>query len=319
MKIIVRISLGILITFTIFLFFEITLKVGNFSYFPPGIGFEITKDFNFFRKDAEYYRFRHAKSKRFLIVKPETTYRIFILGGSSVKNLSNMEYLSNKLNQVAENKNIDIINLGVPAWGTNRILLLFQEILDFQADLMIIYSGHNEFEEHFIEENFIFDNVLSDFHDRLIEKFKIYQFMNFILINTMEFISKNIVELIKYKRSIFFTPKLNLIQIDAHPSVPFDKEEIYRNYEFNIKQIVKMAKNKKLKIMLCTVAFNRWAKPYFSDNAYYSLARKFVDINKYEKAFMAFNEVVEKDKRPKRASNTSNNIIKKIASNMIYR
>lgn len=93
------------------------------------------------------------QKQRFLATKPPDTFRIFFLGGSSV-NYLNYEFpnLANRLAsgfQVSnkEIKQVEIINCGGLSYGSHRLTLIANEIIAFQPNLVLLYSGHNEFEE----------------------------------------------------------------------------------------------------------------------------------------------------------------------------
>jgi hypothetical protein len=42
---------------------------------------------------------------------------------------------------------VEILNLGAPSYGSQRITLVAREMLGYEPDLFLIYMGHNEFEE----------------------------------------------------------------------------------------------------------------------------------------------------------------------------
>jgi len=86
---------------------------------------------------------------RFAAVKPEGTLRIAALGESSV-NYLDYEFsvwpdrLEEKLPQY---EHVEIINCGGLSYGSHRLTLVAQEALTYKPDVLMIYMGHNEFEE----------------------------------------------------------------------------------------------------------------------------------------------------------------------------
>ncbi len=80
--------------------------------------------------------------------------RIFALGGSSVYGMGlhspEQTFASGVQRALSERHPevpIEAVNLGVPSWGMRRILPLLDEVLEMGADLVVLYSGHNEYTE----------------------------------------------------------------------------------------------------------------------------------------------------------------------------
>ena len=53
------------------------------------------------------------------------------------------------LNDVVPGKNIEVINAGYDALSSFGVLDLTQQIIDQSPDMLIVYTGHNEFIGHF--------------------------------------------------------------------------------------------------------------------------------------------------------------------------
>jgi tetratricopeptide (TPR) repeat protein len=85
--------------------------------------------------------------------KPPNTYRIFCLGGSTTYGRPYNDKTSfpgwlRELLPVAErSKNWEVINAGGISYASYRVAQLMEELIDYQPDLFIIYTGHNEFLE----------------------------------------------------------------------------------------------------------------------------------------------------------------------------
>jgi len=82
--------------------------------------------------------------------KPPRSMRIFALGGSSVKYLDHeFPLLAQRLQQKLGNRYdaVQIVNCGGLSYGSHRLVLVAAEILGYDPDLVLVYSGHNEFEE----------------------------------------------------------------------------------------------------------------------------------------------------------------------------
>jgi lysophospholipase L1-like esterase len=89
------------------------------------------------------------RSQSFPTPKPANTCRIFFLGESNVNYIQGELWdLENRLDEAdAKGRHFEIINMGGLAYGSRRLLKVAQEIINYEPDLVLIYIGHNEFEE----------------------------------------------------------------------------------------------------------------------------------------------------------------------------
>lgn len=87
----------------------------------------------------------------FDIVKKENAFRIFVLGESStagwpyVPNASFSRHIKRKLELLYPDNTIEVINCGMSAINTYTIRDLVPEIINQRPDLILIYTGHNEY------------------------------------------------------------------------------------------------------------------------------------------------------------------------------
>ena len=91
--------------------------------------------------------------QRFLGKKPPGAYRIFSLGGSTTYGrpyddaASFSGWLREFLNEADSSRSWEVINAGGVSYASYRVVKLMEELLSYEPDLFIIYSGHNEFLE----------------------------------------------------------------------------------------------------------------------------------------------------------------------------
>jgi tetratricopeptide (TPR) repeat protein len=87
----------------------------------------------------------------FEVVKSPKTFRIFCLGESTMygypypSNITAPRFLKDRLTTLFPDKHIEVINLGIPAVSSSVVLDLVKMVVGYSPDLIIIYSGHNEF------------------------------------------------------------------------------------------------------------------------------------------------------------------------------
>ena len=84
------------------------------------------------------------------------TYRIFLVGGSSVFGVGTIDeetipsYLQIELESRFPNKNIQVINAGVPGIHSyTESMLIENKIFDFDPDMIIVYDGWNDIQRPF--------------------------------------------------------------------------------------------------------------------------------------------------------------------------
>ena len=87
----------------------------------------------------------------FLKDKPANGYRLFVLGGSTAAgypfsaNMMFSRILQRRLNDVFPERKIEVINLAMSAINSYALLDFMDEVLEKQADMILLYAGHNEY------------------------------------------------------------------------------------------------------------------------------------------------------------------------------
>jgi tetratricopeptide (TPR) repeat protein len=95
----------------------------------------------------------HFNIQRFDRSKPEGTFRIFCLGGSTTygrpygDGTSFCGWLRGLLSRVDTSRRWEVINAGGISYASYRIANLIDELVGYQPDLFVLYTGHNEFLE----------------------------------------------------------------------------------------------------------------------------------------------------------------------------
>ncbi len=85
--------------------------------------------------------------------KPAGTYRIFALGGSTTAGrpydakVAFPAWLELYLNAAQPGRRFEVVNAGGISYASYRIVVLMKELVRYQPDLFLVYTGHNEFLE----------------------------------------------------------------------------------------------------------------------------------------------------------------------------
>lgn len=87
--------------------------------------------------------------QEFVLPKPNDLFRVFLLGGSSVNHIwRDCVPLGERLSQQFQNApRFEVINVGLPAYGSQRLAMIMRELVKYSPNLIIFHEANNEFEE----------------------------------------------------------------------------------------------------------------------------------------------------------------------------
>jgi tetratricopeptide (TPR) repeat protein len=124
-----------------------------FSGFSEQVSvFELDAEAGLWRTSSRA-RWRSFNDQSFLADKPENGLRVFSLGGSSTYGFpwgaeeAFPQFLGQALASSFPDRHIESINVGAMSYGSHRLRILAHELLRYEPDVFVIYSGHNEFIE----------------------------------------------------------------------------------------------------------------------------------------------------------------------------
>ena len=106
----------------------------------------------------EVYRTATARGlffgdQEFAAEKPEDGFRVFCLGGSTVRGRpfttesSFTRWLDLELADRSEGRTIEAVNCGGLSYASYRLRPIVAEVLRYRPDLIVVATGHNEFLE----------------------------------------------------------------------------------------------------------------------------------------------------------------------------
>ena len=146
----------VLIPILFFLILELMLRIFNYGY-DTSTWTHIDKTHLGLNADVPRRYFTNIKNVPnsiqdvFLEIKPENTFRVFVLGGSSAAGYPFMpmgsfsRYIRQRLELVYPKTKIEVVNLALTAVNSYTIRDLVPDALDERPDLILIYAGHNEY------------------------------------------------------------------------------------------------------------------------------------------------------------------------------
>jgi lysophospholipase L1-like esterase len=124
----------------------------------PFVGFHAV--YPLFEPNADGSRYEVARSRlgyfrpdSFAAHKPPGEFRIFCLGGSTVQGrpfaieTAFSTWLEISLQAAEPTRTWEVVNCGGVSYASYRLVPILEEVLQYEPDLIILYTGHNEFLE----------------------------------------------------------------------------------------------------------------------------------------------------------------------------
>jgi len=285
-------------------------------WLPPmvtDIGLGFTEDSRLFIPDPHDSRYliTHPnktvafQNQRFLKNKPSNTLRIFFLGGSSV-NYVNYELpnLSERLKEALKPryKEVEIINCGGLSYGTHRLVLIAREIVNYAPDLVMIYSGHNEFEEieqlHLARvqstklQRILFSSAMMRF---IRDRIATYQISQLEKEHNRRMLAQSLPDAGKGWNHVF---------------TPEEIAERMEKYKYNLNEIIQLCKEKNIKVVIATVPSN-YIKPNLIGKSAndYEQVLQLIKEEKYKEAYELGRKIIRETSPRHQSSDLENNIV----------
>jgi tetratricopeptide (TPR) repeat protein len=153
--------LGIAVCLAFFALVETGLRVANWPDRSPRdadpfVGFSALQPLfqvNNGMASVAPAKLRFFNAASFPVKKPAKSFRVFCFGGSTTYGhpfdgrTAFSRWLQDLINAASPDTTAEVINAGGISYASYRIVPLVRETLRYQPDLMVIYTGHNEFLE----------------------------------------------------------------------------------------------------------------------------------------------------------------------------
>lgn len=251
-------------------------------------------------------------------VKSENTIRIFVFGGSTTAgfpyspNASFPRWLKRKIEMYYPAHRVEVINLGVSAVNTYFIRDIIDDVIQQQPDLLIFYTGHNEFygalgpaSTEFISGSPAIVNLILK-----LREFKVYQLMTNIINSIWNLFSEEKLE----SRSTLMETMIAEQEID-------NNSEMYRDglkqFEQNMDVILGECSKYNISVLIGNLVSNLKQKPLqMSDGVaqeYFNEAINKLEEENFVEATELFIKAKDNDLLKFRAVEEFNYIIDKLA------
>lgn len=182
--------------------------------------------------------------------KPTGSLRVFLLGGSSVQMLWGDTRLKQMLEQKYPGRVIEVFNIGLGGAGSTRVLRFFREALQYQPDVMVVYSGHNEFPEAFIDTLTGRFSAINRVMVYLSDYLRSVQFLKFLIYKFGYYLNNQVIDQGRHEKTgaPFFIQNNFLMP---------ERQHVTRLYERNLREMVRLAREHSVRLVMASVAFNR--------------------------------------------------------------
>jgi lysophospholipase L1-like esterase len=250
------------------------------------------------------------RRQRFSMSKPEGIFRVFMIGESSVNYLmDDFPDFTARLHGAFEGRyQFEVINAGGLSYGSHRLVLIMAEILEYEPDLVLVYVGHNEFEEIEQLELARPERVV---YQRLMYKSALCRFIR------DKAASAQVSRMVREKnRQILETgdPQANLIAACRHDFTPDEIAARMETFDKNMATMVSMCQERAVPVILGSVPSNHF-NPALSAEGYleYQPVRDCFRDGEYARGLALGREILRRNQRHQ-SSDAENDIIRRIAS-----
>jgi len=244
----------------------------------------------------------------FQIPKPDSTFRIFCLGGSTTAGFpysfvgSFSTFLRDRLKTMFPDKRIEVVNLGVTATNSYTVLDVAKELVDYQPDLFLVYDGHNEFYGALgiaSHESFVGSRWFTQLYLKLVH-FRSFQLFRNLFSHVMSLSGNNSAE----QQTGTMMERLARGQYIPYGSEKY--RQCLENYKANVEELADLCKNNNISLFLGAQVSNlRDRAPFVSVDAetkspaevdiLLTTGKNSLEDNLYPNAFVSFQKALSID------------------------
>lgn len=250
--------------------------------------------------------------------KAKNTYRIFCLGGSTTMGrpyddkTSYSRWLRDFLNAADPTRNYEVINAGGVSYASYRVAQLMGELVQYEPDLFIVYTGHNEFlERHTYRDLLEIPESIRNMNS-LLSRTRIYSSAQRLLNPP---VSESSTQAESSDQKTLSTDVNAILDRTLGPETyQRDQElrsQVLTHFEYTLIRIVNMAQHSGANVILVEPASNlRDCRPFKSQHQenlsidelkrwdqFVALGQQAMTEQQWEKALTAFDQAIEIDDR----------------------
>lgn len=205
-----------------------------------------------------HYQVYRARNVMFPAEKGDNTFRIVCLGGSASAGWPHPPteiysvYLERALQHAYPDKTIEVINASGHAFAAYRVRFIFEEMMNYDPDLIIIYSGNNEFVEDrtYIKSQEILRPLLV-----IAKKSAAFRLVNSWAVNDMQRGEDKLSASWRSPMKFAIWSKIEQRALKLRKN-PDQFESVKLHYSHSIEMMIKKARENTIPVVLATVPVN---------------------------------------------------------------
>jgi len=203
----------------------------------------------------------------FALKKPPRTFRIFTLGGSTTygrpyKDPTSFSGFLRKLLNSSPGARVDfeVINAGGISYASYRVVLLLKELLSYDPDLFLIYTGHNEFLEARTYDNFLNQHPLVFKTRQALSRLKTYRLLTRAYRETRQKIS-GISSGEKSFSEGLLTPEVTTL-LDRSAGLDYYQRDtlfsrgVFDHFRFNVARMIRLCRDAGVRVVFLSPVDN---------------------------------------------------------------
>ncbi len=257
-----------------------------------------------FERQGNRYKTRYVSAHRtfteqsFRVDKPENGFRIFSLGGSSSygypwgAEVAFTEILGELIALEHPNLEVEAVNASGISYAMHRLNIVADELLKYDPDLFVIYSGHNEFIEPAFFESLKTRGTARAGLEYLLAHSRIYS------------LARSVVDRVRDKESTDGVAMEREVRRDqTQIYTPEEKKEIVALFRRRLTRLVTIAQAAGVRVLLATIPANvqGW-RPEASTGGgqdhrrwtgVVAAGKRLLKRGEYQQALLRFQEAVE--------------------------
>ncbi len=245
----------------------------------------------------------------FEMPKPADVFRILVMGGSNVfDQYSRLLEMARSLSDTpGETRRFDIVNAGGEGYGSHRLRVMVPEMIGYDPDLVILYSGHNEF----VEKD---QQALVDLERLWVQRIAYSSALLRLVrdLGATVSLTRRFSLAARNEKSIQLNPGFGSSQAISDAEI----EGRMRLYRENLTHIITSFQERGIPVILCTVATNLWypvpRQPYWD---IVDQVRAMYAEGRIDEGMQFAREILVKCVRPQ-ASDLENSIIRSVAETL---
>jgi tetratricopeptide (TPR) repeat protein len=257
-------------------------------------------------------------SQRFPKKKPEGAIRIFALGGSTTYGrpfddvVSFSGWLREFLKEVDPGKTYEVINAGGVSYAGYRVAAVMEELLAYEPDVFVVYTGHNEFLERRTYGKLMQVPAWALAAAGALSRTRVFRTGERLLAGappktTLPAEVDTVLD--------------NSVGPDAYHRDDAQAAAVVRHFERNLERMAAMARDAGARLMLVTPAASlRDCRPFKSEgpeernaSAWYAQGEGLYAHGRYEDARQAYQRALDEDVCPLRATTPIRDAVRNVA------